>query len=89
MLANTSILITDCCIEQKVIPECMDACTLDFDVENIVARSRCIPEIHKLMYCAAGKINSIDKRLESQKAVYDLGDFVCKMEIAYFQKEKQ
>lgn len=45
--------IRDCCIAQQVIPECMDACTLDVNIEAIVSRSRCIPEIHKLMYCAA------------------------------------
>ncbi|GAB6027715.1 hypothetical protein CHUAL_001951 [Chamberlinius hualienensis] len=45
--------IKDCCISQRVSPECMDACTYDINFDAVSSRSRCISEIHKLMYCAA------------------------------------
>ncbi|KDR18237.1 Ig-like and fibronectin type-III domain-containing protein 1 [Zootermopsis nevadensis] len=45
--------VTQCCIEQNVTAECMDACSFYLDIDAVIDKPECINDFDKLMKCAA------------------------------------
>ncbi|XP_018897907.2 Ig-like and fibronectin type-III domain-containing protein 1 isoform X1 [Bemisia tabaci] len=45
--------VTQCCIEQNVTSNCMDACSYFLDIEAVASKPECLNEFDKLMKCAA------------------------------------
>uniref|UniRef100_T1JD05 Uncharacterized protein n=1 Tax=Strigamia maritima TaxID=126957 RepID=T1JD05_STRMM len=50
---DTNSNVSSCCIEEKVHPDCMDACTFDIDIEAVMNKENCVSELSKLISCAA------------------------------------
>ncbi|XP_072944512.1 Ig-like and fibronectin type-III domain-containing protein 2 [Epargyreus clarus] len=45
--------VTECCTKMNVSSSCIDACSLNLDMDNIMDRPECMHDFDKLMKCAA------------------------------------
>lgn len=45
--------ITDCCIAEKVSPQCMGACSFYLDIDAVIDKTQCFNEFDKLMKCSS------------------------------------
>lgn len=45
--------ITDCCIAEKVSPQCMSACSFYVDIDAVIDKTECFSEFDKLMKCSS------------------------------------
>ncbi|KAK6628150.1 hypothetical protein RUM43_001962 [Polyplax serrata] len=45
--------VTQCCLDQKISPTCMDACSFFVDLDVVIDKPECLGEFDKLMKCAA------------------------------------
>ncbi|XP_017783380.1 PREDICTED: Ig-like and fibronectin type-III domain-containing protein 2 isoform X2 [Nicrophorus vespilloides] len=45
--------VTQCCMEQNVSSQCMDACSFYLDMDAVIDKAECINDFDKLMKCAA------------------------------------
>lgn len=45
--------ITECCVAEKVAPQCMSACGIFVDIDSVIDKTQCFSEFDKLMKCSS------------------------------------
>ena len=48
--------VTACCITKRVQKSCLDVCSFDIDSDMLITKPSCLPDVSKMVQCAAGRL---------------------------------